>query len=63
VELLRSLPPNPTGGWFPIVPPESVTAATQQLIVYTQACAALLDKLKYLPPVTLATVEITTWPL
>jgi len=63
VELLCSLPRNPTGGWFPIVPPECVAQATQQLIAYTRSCAALLDKLKYLPPTTLPTLEIPEWPL
>ncbi len=61
VRLLHALPAM--GGWFPTVPPDCLVAATQELITYTKDCAALLDKLTYLPPIILSTVEIPEWPL
>lgn len=63
VRLLQDLPPTSAGGWFPTVPPECVVEATQELIIYTKSCAALADKLKYLAPIVLPTLEIPEWPL
>lgn len=63
VRLLRALPPHSAGGWFPVVPPDCVADAARELIAYTKACAALTEKLKYLSPVILPTLEIPEWPL
>jgi len=63
VRLLNERRLASAGGWFPAVPPECVTDATQELIAYTKSCAALLDKLIYLSPVVLPTLEIPEWPL
>ena len=63
MRLLRELPRSSAGDWFPEVPPNDVATATCELIEYTQACAALIEKLKYLAPVILATLDIPEWPL
>lgn len=76
VNCLSQIPPAPlqamtllqelqhtAGGWFPAVPAAVVVDATRELIDYTQSCAALLDKLKFLTPITLLTLEIPEWPL
>jgi len=63
VRLLNDLRLTATGGWFPTVPPETVVSATREIIDYTKSCAALLEKLTSLAPVTLSTVEILEWPL
>ena len=63
VKLLNDLRLNATGGWFPTVPPDAVVSATREIIDYTKSCAALLEKLTSLAPVTLSTVEILEWPL
>jgi len=63
VTLLREQRQYATGGWCPTVPPECVAEATQELIAYTQACAALVDRLHHLSPVTLSTLESPSWPL
>ena len=53
-----------TGSLFPTVPVECVVAATQELVQYTTACAALQRKLaEQLAPVILPTLEIPEWPL
>jgi hypothetical protein len=62
MRLIRTLPLNAAGGWFPTVPPDSVAEAARELIAYTKACAALTDQLKYLSPVPLTTLEIPEWP-
>ncbi len=64
VTLLRELRcTSATGGWFPAVQPDCVVEATRQLIDYIKSCATLLDKLKYLAPITLPMLEIPEWPL
>ena len=63
VRLLNDLRLTAMGGWFPTVPPETVVNATREIIDYTKLCAALLEKLASLAPVTLSTVEILEWPL
>lgn len=63
VRLLHDARLTVSGGWFPTVPPDCIAQATQELITYTQACAALLDKLKYLAPIIIPTLEIPEWPL
>jgi len=64
VRLLNDLRLTATGGgWFPTVPPETVVSATREIIDYTKSCAALLEKLTSLTPITLSTVEILEWPL
>ena len=51
------------GGALPAVPPDTLAAATTELIAYTKACAALIGKLAYLSPVILSGVECPAWPL
>ena len=63
MRLLQAMPLHSAGGWFPVVPPECVADAARELIAYTKACAALTEKLKYLSPVILPTLEIPEWPL
>ena len=63
VTLLNDLRFTMTGGWFPTVLPEVAVSATREIIDYTKSCAALLEKLTSLAPVTLSTVEILEWPL
>ena len=63
VRLIRTLPLTSTGGWFPAVTPDCVAEAACELIAYTKACAALTDKLQYLSPVILPTLDIPEWPL
>ncbi len=63
VRLLNDLRLTAMSGWFPTVPSEMVVSATREIIDYTKSCAALLDKLTSLAPVTLSTVEILEWPL
>ena len=63
MRLLRELPRSSADGWFPAVPPNDVATATCELIEYIQLCAALVEKLKYLVPVTLPMLEIPEWPL
>jgi hypothetical protein len=63
LRLVRELPLTSAGVWFPAVPPDGVAEATRELIDYTKSCAALVDKLKYLAPITLPTLEIPEWPL
>ena len=63
MRLLRELPRSLAGGWFPAVPPHDVATATHELIEYTQSCAALIEKLKFLAPIILPTLEIPEWPL
>lgn len=63
VRLLNERRLTAASGWFPAAPPECVGKTTQELIAYTRACAALLDKLTALSPVVLPTLEISEWPL
>ena len=51
------------GGTFPAVLPDTLAAATTELIAYTKACAALIGKLAYLSPVILPELECPAWPL
>ncbi len=51
------------GGDALAVPPDRVATATVELIEYTTACAALLEKLKHLTPVILTTLECPAWQL
>ena len=63
MRLLRKLPRSSAGGWFPAVSPYDVATATCELIEYTQSCASLVEKLKFLTPIILPTLEIPEWPL
>lgn len=54
LDLLREIRPT-TGAWFPQLPLDVLTEATQQIVAYTKACAAAIRKLEILPPIILTT--------
>ncbi|MHB8624565.1 MAG: hypothetical protein ACYDBJ_20790 [Aggregatilineales bacterium] len=64
IALLREARQNAeTGGGLSVVLPDTIAAATSEIISYTKTCAALISKLAYLPPVILPGLECPTWPL
>ena len=50
-------------GTLPTVSQDTLASATVELIAYTKACAALLNKLAYLTPIALTNVACAAWPL
>ncbi len=63
VTMLHEMRQATIGGWFPAVPPDTIAAATSEIIAYTKACASLVGKLAYLSPVIIPGLECPQWPL